>query len=458
MIPRTIPKFLTIRYPGVSSPDVTIAASTRAILPSLKDVYRCDSTCSERPRQVLWLCYSQIRVETLFYILAFLQILLGVYLIWQAVQWLGYVRRQLHTDPGFYAPRVALLCPCKGIEPGLERNLLSLTEFERQNYEIFFILASGSDPARSIVERVAKTSRAKAHVLIAGSPVNSGEKVNNLRVAVEQIAPDFEVLVFADSDGRPGKSWLHHLVAPLGDVRIGATTTMRWLIPNRTNLPTALLAAWNAPIVTMLSEKGRNFCWGGGTAIRRSIFEQIGVMEEWRNSVSDDYSLTRALENNHRSIMFIPECLTLSYIETDFPGLFEFTNRQILITRVYADKVWLPAAVTHLLYCLTLLFGALLIVADIFDQRPSFHIATLTFLPVLLSAIRSSIRLLGVTEVLPAARSQIMGQSWIYILLTVFIPFLYLANFVNSLITRKICWRGMAYELISPQQTRIISF
>jgi ceramide glucosyltransferase len=395
-------------------------------------------------------------VETFFYILALIQILLGAYLIWQVLQWLGYVRRRLHMDPGFYAPRVALLCPCKGMEPGLERNLVSLTEFERQNYEIFFILASGSDPARSVVERVAKNSRVKAHVVIAGSPTNCGEKVNNLRVAVEQLGEEFEVLVFADSDGRPGKTWLHHLVAPLGDVQIGATTTMRWFIPNRGNLPTALLAAWNAPVVTMLGEKGRNFCWGGGTAIRRTNFEQSGVIDLWRGSVSDDYSLTSALERIGRSIVFIPECLTLSYVETDFHGLMEFTNRQILITRVYAEKIWRAAAATHFLYCLTLLFGALLILGDLFTQRPFFHIVTLTFLPILLSAIRGALRLIGVMESLPGARSQITGQAWIYVLLTVFIPFLYVANFVNSLSTRKMRWRGVTYELVSPEQTRIL--
>jgi ceramide glucosyltransferase len=395
-------------------------------------------------------------VETLFNLLALLQILIGIYLIGQGIQWLGYVRRRLHMDPGFYAPRVALLCPCKGMEPGLERNLLALTEFERQNYEIFFILAAESDAARSAVERIAASSKVKARVVIAGSPSNSGEKVNNLRVAVEQLPPEFEVLVFTDSDGRPGKSWLHHLVAPLGDVRIGATTTMRWLIPNRSNLPTALLAAWNAPVVTMLSEKGKNFCWGGGTAIRRSIFEQSGVMDEWRNSVSDDYSLTRALERNNRSIVFIPECLTPSYVETDLEGLLEFTNRQVLITRVYAEKVWTAAAVTHLLYCMTLLLGVILILSNFFEQRPSFHIATLTFLPALLSSIRSAIRLIGVTEALPAGRSQITAQAWIYVLLTVLVPFLYAVNFVNSLVTRKIRWRGMAYELIGPGQTRIV--
>jgi ceramide glucosyltransferase len=397
-------------------------------------------------------------VETLFYFLVFLQILLGVYLIWHAWQWLGYVRRRLHSDPGFYTPRVAVLCPCKGMEPGLERNLLSLTEFERQNYEIFFILASASDPARSIVERVTKNSRVKANVIIAGNPANSGEKVNNLRVAVEQLPPEFEVLVFTDSDGCPARRWLHHLVSPLGDVRIGATTTMRWLLPNRVNPPTALLAAWNAPLVTMLTEKGKNFCWGGGTAIRRSTFEQSGVMDAWRNSVSDDYSLTRALERTNRPIVFIPECLTLSYSETDLEGLLEFTNRQVLITRVYAESIWRSAAATHLLYCMTLLFGGVLFLSVTFEQRPAFHIATLTFLPLVLSSIRSAMRLVGVTEALPAARSQIMGQAWIYVLLTLLVPFLYIVNFVNSLVTRKIRWRGVTYELIGPQQTRIIQY
>jgi hypothetical protein len=59
---------------------------------------------------------------------------------------------------------------------------------------------------------------------------------------------------------------------------------------------------------------------------------------------------------------------------------------------------------------------------------------------------------------LPAHRSQIAGQAWIYVLLTVFIPFLYLVNFLTSLVTRKIRWRGVTYELIAPEQTRILSY
>jgi ceramide glucosyltransferase len=396
-------------------------------------------------------------MEDLFYSLAIVQIAVGGYLIWQGLQWLGYARRRMFTDPGFNAPRVAVLCPCKGVEPGLERNLVALTEFNHQNYEVFFILASGSDPAAGILKRVAASSRPKAHVVIAEKPEGCGEKVNNLRVAIEQLPPDFDVLVFADSDGRPGKTWLQRLAAPLSDARVGATTTMRWFIPNRGNLATALLAAWNAPIVTMLSEKGKNFCWGGGTAIRRSVFEQIGVLDEWRTSVSDDYSLTHALERTGRFILFVPECLTLSFVETDFSGLLEFSNRQILITRVYAEKIWRRAAATHLLYCVTVVLGLTLALGDVLAQRPALHIAALTFFILLLSAIRAGLRVAAVTEILPASRAQIMSQSWVYIVLTTAIPFLYLINFTNSLVSRKIRWRNVQYELISPSQTRIIA-
>jgi cellulose synthase/poly-beta-1,6-N-acetylglucosamine synthase-like glycosyltransferase len=395
-------------------------------------------------------------VEDLFYFLAIVQIAVGAYLIWQGWQWLDYARRRMRTDPGFHAPRVAVLCPCRGGEPGLERNLVSLTEFNHQNYEVFFILASANDPAATIVKRVISTSRPKAYLIIAGQPESCGEKVNNLRVAVEQLPEEFEVLVFADSDGRPGKAWLQRLTAPLADDRIGATTTMRWLIANRGNLATALLAAWNAPIVTMLSEKGKNFCWGGGTAIRRSLFEAIGVLDEWRTSVSDDYSLTHSLERAGRSIFFVPECLTVSFVETDLSGLLEFTNRQILITRVYAQKIWRAAAGTHLLYCVTVVLGLALAIRELINERPALHIVALMFFILLLSAIRASLRVVAVTEILPGSRAQMMNHAWVNIALSAAIPFLYLVNFVHSLLTRKIRWRNIHYELISANQTRII--
>jgi len=396
-------------------------------------------------------------VELLFNVLALLQIGLGLYLLGQGVLWLTYVRRRLKTDPGFYAPRTAVLCPCRGMEAGLERNLVSLSEFDHQNYELFFVLASENDPAYPLLKRVASTSRVKANVVIAGRPENCSEKVNNLRAVIEQLPPEFEVLVFMDSDGRPGKNWLHHMVAPLVDARIGATTTMRWYIPQRNDLPTALLAGWNASVVSLLGGHERNFCWGGGTAIRRSLFEQLGMLEVWQYAFSDDYSLTSAIERSGRRIVFLPECLVPSFAETDFRGLLEFTLRQVRTTRVYRPKMWASGFLTHSLYCLTLVLGVILAVDLTVESRPAFHVTTLVVLPLLLAAIRGAVRVIAVTEALPALRSVILGQAWIYIFLSLFVPFVYLWNFVSSLLGRQLTWRGITYELISPQQTRILT-
>jgi hypothetical protein len=50
-----------------------------------------------------------------------------------------------------------------------------------------------------------------------------------------------------------------------------------------------------------------------------------------------------------------------------------------------------------------------------------------------------------------------MAQSWIYILLAILVPILYLVNFVSSALGRRLRWRGIEYELISPEQTRVLT-
>jgi len=77
-------------------------------------------------------------VEDTFLFSGVIAVLTGVYLIWHRCSGFRYVRRDCEPTAGFYSPRVALLCPCKGVESGLERNLVPLTEFERPKTMRFF--------------------------------------------------------------------------------------------------------------------------------------------------------------------------------------------------------------------------------------------------------------------------------------------------------------------------------
>jgi cbb3-type cytochrome oxidase subunit 1 len=144
-------------------------------------------------------------------------------------------------------------------------------------------------------------------------------------------------------------------------------------------------------------------------------------------------------------------------VDTTFEGLLEFTNRQIVITRVYASKMWSPAFATHFLFCLTFILGLILPLSDLIAGRPSLQFAFLTFLPLLLAALRSAFRVVAVADLLPTYRPQVNAQSWIYITIGVFIPFLYLVNFFSSLVSKRIRWRGIRYEIVSPYETRILT-
>lgn len=393
----------------------------------------------------------------LFYILVLQQIAQGIVSLWEGWKWMLMVRRRVSSHAGFYAPRVAVICPCKGSEQGLEGNLAALLNFDYPNYETYFVLASALDSARPVIDRVSSAKQKPAQVIVAGSPKGCGEKVNNLRAAVKELGGKFDVFVFVDSDARLGRSWLAHLVAPLADANVGAATTYRWYFPNKGGFASNLLSAWNAAIATQLGEHARNFCWGGGMAIRREAFERARVLEAWEGAVSDDWALTNALERAGLSILFVPECLAPTVGDVNPEQLVEFTNRQLILTRVYSPRRWALAGLAHVSYCVTLLYAAFAILLRMFAGFSWAGLFLLAFLIVLLSAAKGAFRLIALQDILPDWRGKIDQVSWIWVALAPLVPALFLWNFIISAFERRIRWRGIRYELVSDTQTRVLS-
>src|SRR6516162_3193578 len=396
----------------------------------------------------------------LFYILVVIQIALGAYSLWDGCAWLRMVRRRLSTHPGFYAPVAAVICPCKGNEPGLEENLTALTRFEYPNYEIYLPVATGLDPALKVIERVKRASDRPVHVVIAGPPENCGEKVYNLRRAVESLPEKFEMLVFVDSDVRLAPRWLAKMTAPLQDRQIGATTAYRWVIPSRKSgqggLASALASAWNAAIATLLNRPRENFCWGGGTAIRRKTFEEVRVLELWNGAVSDDFALTNALGAAGKPIVFCPECLAPTPHPWTGRSLIEFTNRQVLIARSYSPRRWGLGFSANAGYSFTLLFAAVFILGAMIAGDPWFQLALMAFVIVLLAMAKGVLRTVALAEMLPEWRTQLEPWSWTWVVLAPMVPFLFTWNFIASLLTRHIRWRNIHYELVSANVTRVL--
>ena len=394
----------------------------------------------------------------LLYVLLVAQIALGLYSFWDGWEWLRMVRRRLGTHPGFYAPVVAVICPCKGQEPGLEDNLTALTRFDYPNYEIYFSLATSLDPALKVIERVKAASAKPVHIVIAGPPADCGEKVHNLRRAVEELPEKFEVIVFTDSDVRFSRSWLGKLVAPLQDPRVGATTGYRWIIPGAGgSFSGALASAWNASVATLLGRARDTFCWGGATAIRRQTFDDARVLDAWKGAVSDDLALTHALEQAGKPIVFCPECLGVTRQSWTLGGLLEFTHRQVLLARIYAPGRWKLGAAAHLGYSLTMVYTAVALIAAMIAGDPWIHLALIALLIPFLAALKGALRTVAVNELLPEWRSQLNPWSWVWTTLAPVVPFLFAWNFLVSLATRQLRWRGIRYKLVSSGVTQILT-
>ena len=181
---------------------------------------------------------------------------------------------RLASHAGFYAPVAAVICPCKGNEPGLEENLTALDKLRISELRNLFL--AGHEPR----------SRAEGHRASEGREPASGAyrdcgAAGGLRRKSVQPAPRGGIAA-----GKCRRACLHRfgralaarLAAETGRAAAGSAHRRdHRLIAGSFRAAqwarAALRARWPRPgtpsVATLLGRAGENFCWGGGTAIRR---------------------------------------------------------------------------------------------------------------------------------------------------------------------------------------------
>jgi ceramide glucosyltransferase len=397
-----------------------------------------------------------------FYFFAAIVIWLGVLSLRSGFDFAAYVRCETARPLPDFTPFVSVFAPCRGLEDGLRENLSALFQQDYPAYEIIFVTDRADDSSLSVVEEVrtveAASGRVSSRVVIAGDAIGCGQKVHNLRVAVSTVAPDSQALVFVDTDARPQAKWLRSLVAPLADESVGAASGYRWFIPDRGGLASQLRSVWNASIASALgSREDKNFCWGGSTAIRAATFENLQVTAAWQGTVSDDFTLTRTLQQAKLPIHFVPACLVASVSDCSASELLEFSNRQLRITRVYATHLWKPVLLGSLLFCAVFFGGFILVIARATLGLPYALPLLALLLIYLLGAAKGYIRLKAVAIPLVNYQKQLSRSLPWHLLLWPFASALYLCNALAAGFSRRIKWRGITYELKSATEAVIIS-
>ena len=388
----------------------------------------------------------------LYYFFAAISCWIGIRSLLSGIRYRAYVRQETSRSLPDFQPFVSVIAPTRGLEPGFLDNVKPLLSQEYPDYEVLFVFDNAQDPALKVVQKL------NARTLISGPSQGTGQKVHNLIVAVAEIDPRSEVIVFVDTDARPSENWLRQLVAPLADEKLGASTGYRWFVPERGGLASRLRGVWNASVASALgADTTKNFCWGGSTAIRRATFERLNVADCWRGTISDDFTMTRVLKEAELPIHFTPNCLVPSVGDCDWRELIEFTTRQIKITRVYAPHLWLPLLLGSIVFAFAFFGGIVLLGAGVLLGRPWWLVLAFLVVIFLLGAAKGLIRWRAVNIPLAHYREALRRDLFAHIFLWPFASLLYLYNAIVAGFSRRITWRGITYELKSPNEAVIIS-
>jgi len=365
-------------------------------------------------------------------------------------------------DHPYYRPRTTVILPCKGLDARFDANIESFFNQDYDNYRLFFVVQEASDPAYEALGEIRRklqdsSNASEVRILVAGLSTGCSQKIHNLLHALDRAGEDTEILAFADSDICVRPDWLRQLIWPLRRPRCGVSTGYRWYIPNRRNLATLGLSAVNSAVAQLLGNNRFSHAWGGSMAMRAADFHRLGLPSLWKNTLSDDLSLSQTVKKAGMNVMFIPACLVASYEATTWSQLYEFCRRQFLITRIYAPLTWWFGFLSNLGSVAG--FWGTAALAGYAWAIGAEHLALYTAVPIIFLAgqvmraiLRQSMIVRLFREHAPSVRPAVIAD----ILGCWFWSVLQLVFMISSAFGRTIRWRGIRYRLISPTQIEVL--
>jgi ceramide glucosyltransferase len=393
-----------------------------------------------------------------FYFFAAVLVLLSIKSFLSGLRYRQFFIDELKKPPSTFSPFVTVIAPCRGLDEGLYANLGSLFLQDYPAFEIIFVVDDEDDPAVAVIDMVMDAATVPSRLVVAPKAAGCSQKVENLCEAVLHADAVSQAFVFVDSDTRVGSGWLRGLICALEDPDVGASTGYRWFISDRPTFASEMQAAWNASIASALGpNRSSNFCWGGSMAIRRDTFEAVDMREKWRGTLSDDFAVTRAMKAAGRHVAFAPQAMTASFGNCTLRELFEFTTRQMKITRVNAPHLWLMTLFGSVVFNSVLVAAFCIVIFSRGNGLPVLISLAVLALVSIFSIGKAWVRCDAVGRALPAyerqLRRQMLPQNTLWLLTGVVFSF----NSVAALFSRQMTWRGIRYELKSPNETVIIT-
>ena len=211
-----------------------------------------------------------------------------------------------------FTPKVSILKPVRGSDPGAYENFASLCVQDYPNYEIVFCIDGLQDPIYEVILRLRqKFPRTRIRVLFGSLSQAPNDKVAKL--ARLTAAAEHEYLVINDSDVRVRPDYLRSVIAPLADPATGAVTCFYLQKGDGSvaqQLQTMGMASdFYAGLLTDWHLEGVKFALGPTIATTRERLAGFGGYESIDNRPADDLLVGQSIAAQGYKVELLAYCI-----------------------------------------------------------------------------------------------------------------------------------------------------
>lgn len=390
-------------------------------------------------------------------VLAVLAVLANVASLAQGLRLHGHVRRAMRMAFGAYLPRIAIVLPVRGLDEGFDENLQAILSQNYPKYRLAVVTDRPDDPAVLRVRQISQKYPRVPVTEILADPGEMGGKVNALRTALAYLAPEDEVLVFADADIRPARDWLRQLVQPLADVTVGVATGFRWYTPRRPGFWSLVRSEWNAVSANVLFDADRTYAWGGSSAVRTEHLPAIGLEERWRDVLSDDLVLTDAVRKAGLRIAFAPGALVATVEDCRRRECIDWCFRQMTMASLYQRHLRRYATLAFAAFDGSVVLGLISLVLSWAFSSAFLLPAALFLVTIPATLAKASLRRRALFSAGSSVAEAWRAPSGRWALATLAVPWTMAVGLVRTRRITTVQWRGRTYDVRDPGHVRLRS-
>jgi ceramide glucosyltransferase len=210
---------------------------------------------------------------------------------------------------GSFTPPVSNLKPIRGLDPEAYENFASFCRQDYPDYELLFCVDNKDAPVVPVLEKLARDFPQSRIRILFGSHSNAlNDKAAKLARLVSEA--QHETLVINDSDVRARPDYLHTVVAPLADPKVGAVTCLYVPIEVRTlaeSLQTiGMVSDFYAGILVGRELDGMKFALGPTIATTRARLADFGGYQAIANRPADDLLVGRLIAERGYKVELLP--------------------------------------------------------------------------------------------------------------------------------------------------------